>query len=257
MDAGTNARERLEGKQIPLKLGYVGVKGRSQEDIRNNIRVKAALEAECKFFEKFYSDLPAGLCGTDALVSKLTKVLFQHIRVFLPQIHKEIITKTKECEDRLKALGEQLPSDPTSKARLLWEKTSQFTENFKNFVRGKYNAKSFRLSDEISGGARIKLAFQGLYKDWLKQRPTARYEEKDIQHAIDLYQGDSLPGFPSMDSFLSLIHPLLNELKQPALELLNEVADYLELMAKELVSKSFERCFSCYFGGDINVFLTT
>ena len=33
MDAGTNARNMLEGKEVPLRLGYVGIKNRSQKDI--------------------------------------------------------------------------------------------------------------------------------------------------------------------------------------------------------------------------------
>jgi len=30
MDKGTNAKKMLMGQEIPLRLGYVGVKGRSQ-----------------------------------------------------------------------------------------------------------------------------------------------------------------------------------------------------------------------------------
>ena len=33
MDRGTNAKNMLLGKEVQLKLGYVGCKNRSQEDI--------------------------------------------------------------------------------------------------------------------------------------------------------------------------------------------------------------------------------
>lgn len=33
MDRGTDARGMLQGREIPLKLGYVGVVNRSQQDI--------------------------------------------------------------------------------------------------------------------------------------------------------------------------------------------------------------------------------
>ena len=234
----------LLGKDIPLKLGYVGVKGRSQADINEKVKVKTALEAERKFFASNpnYSALPPGLCGTDALVTKLTKVLFQHIRDYLPQIYREIINKTKECEDRLKDLGEPLPSDSNGKTRLLWDKITQFTENYKNYIRGKYDGKRGQgLSKELSGGAKIKAMYLDIYKDLLGKRPTARYKDSDIQRAIELHQGDSIPGFPSIDSFLYLIHPLLKELKEPALELLNNVHMYLESMAADLIDKIFER----------------
>lgn len=43
MDAGTNARRMLSGNDVPLRLGYVGVKNRSQLDINNSVNVKNAL----------------------------------------------------------------------------------------------------------------------------------------------------------------------------------------------------------------------
>ena len=39
MDRGTNARRLLLGQEVPLRLGYVGIKNRSQQDIRDNMRV--------------------------------------------------------------------------------------------------------------------------------------------------------------------------------------------------------------------------
>lgn len=44
MDHGTDARNKLLGNEVPLKLGYVGVKCRSQADINNKISVKVSLE---------------------------------------------------------------------------------------------------------------------------------------------------------------------------------------------------------------------
>lgn len=50
MDEGTNAREILENKVLPLRRGYVGVVNRSQKDIDGNKDIRAALAAERKFF---------------------------------------------------------------------------------------------------------------------------------------------------------------------------------------------------------------
>lgn len=40
MDRGTNARALLLNKEVPLKLGYVGIRNRSQADINENKKVK-------------------------------------------------------------------------------------------------------------------------------------------------------------------------------------------------------------------------
>lgn len=110
MDRGTDAEKALLGQEVPLKLGYVGVKGRSIQNIKEGVTVKKGLEEEREFFASHpvYSTMQSGYIGTDALMQKLTKVLHCYIRADLPNIHKEILTKNNECEDRLKDLGPAL-----------------------------------------------------------------------------------------------------------------------------------------------------
>ncbi len=50
MDEGTDARNILENKVLPLRRGYIGVVNRSQKDIQGNKDIKQALAAERKFF---------------------------------------------------------------------------------------------------------------------------------------------------------------------------------------------------------------
>ncbi len=42
MDKGTSAKRMIEGKDVNLRLGFVGIKNRSQQDIIDRITVKAA-----------------------------------------------------------------------------------------------------------------------------------------------------------------------------------------------------------------------
>ncbi|THG05520.1 hypothetical protein TEA_009763 [Camellia sinensis var. sinensis] len=51
MDRGTNARNFLLGKVVPLRLGYIGVVNRSQEDINKNRSIAEALAYEEQFFQ--------------------------------------------------------------------------------------------------------------------------------------------------------------------------------------------------------------
>eukprot|EP00656_Telonema_subtile_P016342 TRINITY_DN18622_c0_g1_i1.p1 TRINITY_DN18622_c0_g1~~TRINITY_DN18622_c0_g1_i1.p1 ORF type:complete len:114 (-),score=36.31 TRINITY_DN18622_c0_g1_i1:52-393(-) len=43
MDKGTNAKKALMGQEIALKLGFVGIKNRSQADIQEKKSVQACL----------------------------------------------------------------------------------------------------------------------------------------------------------------------------------------------------------------------
>ena len=78
MDRGTDARSILLNKgDVPLKLGYIGIKNRSQADIQQGLTVAESLKAEKMFFSTspIYSSLPPACLGTSALVNSLTKVL--------------------------------------------------------------------------------------------------------------------------------------------------------------------------------------
>ncbi|VDN35504.1 unnamed protein product [Gongylonema pulchrum] len=50
MDEGTDARDILENRLFPLRRGYVGVVNRGQKDIVGKKDIRAALDAERKFF---------------------------------------------------------------------------------------------------------------------------------------------------------------------------------------------------------------
>lgn len=55
MDEGTDARDVLENKLLPLRRGYIGVVNRSQKDIDGRKDITAALAAERKFFLRWES----------------------------------------------------------------------------------------------------------------------------------------------------------------------------------------------------------
>src|ERR1700761_3672516 len=65
MDHGTNALDILSGRVYPLKLGFIGVVNRSQQDIQINKSMSDALAAEREFFRMnpAYRNI-APRCGT-------------------------------------------------------------------------------------------------------------------------------------------------------------------------------------------------
>lgn len=67
---------------------------------------------------------------------------------------------------------------------------TDFTENFKNSIRGKYDSRrNVSVNQDLSGGAVIKMMFNELFEDWLKkgERATKEYSDKDIDRAIVLH----------------------------------------------------------------------
>ena len=93
MDQGTDARDVLQNKILPLQKGYVGVVNRSQRDIDNNLDIKKAWTAEKEFFLKSpYKSMIAKM-GNRYLQRFLHKELSNHIRCKLPEIKSEIFKK--------------------------------------------------------------------------------------------------------------------------------------------------------------------
>ncbi len=68
---------------------------------------------------------------------------------------------------------------------------TDFTETFKNQIRGKYEGKRSAKYDnsELSGGAIIKMMFNELYEEFVKTdyKATKDYSDKEIERAIVLH----------------------------------------------------------------------
>jgi dynamin 1-like protein len=75
MDAGTNALDVLTGRLYPLKLGFIGVVNRSQQDINANKDMRAARADEEEFFRSHpsYRNV-AHKNGTQYLAKTLNQV---------------------------------------------------------------------------------------------------------------------------------------------------------------------------------------
>ena len=243
MDKGTDAKKALMGEEIPLKLGYVGVKNRSKQDLIDKIPMSVAVKKEKDFFRNHpvYRTMPPGYYGTDVLIQKLTKVLFKVIRENLPRIIKSINDNIKKCEEELNSLGTPMPTDDAGKLSLLWNMLNEFCDMYANVLQGKFDSKRMAfLKDE--GGYKIKAHFKTLLDDFTGDyKATANYTDDHINYALTIHEGDSIPGFPSVDAFFYLLRPQLEMLKEPINECFNNVYSYLELLAEKIMEKAFMR----------------
>ena len=249
MDKGTNAKKTLLGQEVQLKLGYVGVKLRSQQDIIDKKNVQIALEDERQYFAKHpvYSAMGPGYVGTQTLSNKLTRILYTHIKFNLPDIIREISERIQDVSDRLKDLGPPLPEEPSEKLQMAWIMIMEFCQMFKDAISGKPLTHKDRKekAHDFQGGAKIKIQYYKLFEQYSKPdfkiTDAENYDDDMIQNSILLHEGDSMPGFPSADVFVSLIQPQIEKLKSPAMDLLADVYIYLEDLANKLKEKAFKR----------------
>ena len=243
MDAGTDARKALMNEEIPLKLGYVGVKNRSKQDLIDKIPMAEASRKEREFFKSHpaYKNLPAGHLGTDVLINKLTKIYFRIIRENLPRIIKAINDRVKTAEEELAGLGQPMPTDDAGKMSLLWNMINEYCDIFRKVLQGKFNNKGQSFL-EGEGGFKIKILYKKLLEEFTgNYKATAGYKDEEINYALTIHEGDSIPGFPSVDAFIYLLRPQLEKLKDPIEECFQEVFQYLDFLSGKILEKTFTR----------------
>lgn len=82
MDAGTDALDVLTGKSFPLKLGFIGVVNRSQQDIITNKPLEEAVKSEQLFFQTHPSYRGISQrCGSVYLSKQLNQVSYIYIYI--------------------------------------------------------------------------------------------------------------------------------------------------------------------------------
>ncbi|KAH8582171.1 dynamin-related DRPB, partial [Cryptosporidium sp. chipmunk genotype I] len=248
MDRGTDASKMLHGDEVPLRLGYTGVKNRSSADLKAGKSIKDALEDEATFFSTHpvYRNLSPELVGTKNLVSKLTKVLFKHIRTFLPDIRREINARIRTLTSRLDEFGQSVPLESSDRTQLMWAMITDYCEMIKNTIRGKYDKRLQTYFDHggdggMSSGAQIRVIFNELLDEYTENDVTSELTDYDIDAAIRMHEGDSMPGFPSPDMFEYLILPHLRKIQAPVMECLDKVTSALENVSQRVAHKVFSR----------------
>ena len=168
MNPGSDAKKMLLGQEVPLNHGYVGVRNRSQIEMKNKMTIKEALAKETQFFSThpIYGQLNNKYWGTGSLIKNLTKTLFKQIKNFLPTINIEISSKLKETEEKIKSLGTEIPKDSLQRMNLVWQLIQEFSETCKHVLGGYYDSKKTNDLNNLSGH-QIKEEFKNLLKDFV------------------------------------------------------------------------------------------
>ncbi|XP_044489563.1 dynamin-related protein 3A-like isoform X2 [Mangifera indica] len=239
MDRGTDARNLLLGKVIPLRLGYVGVVNRSQEDIIHNRSIKDALVAEEKFFRSrpVYSGL-ADRCGVPQLAKKLNQILVQHIKAILPGLKSRIGSALVSVAKEHASYGE-ITESKAGQGALLLNILSKYSEAFSSTVEGKNEEMS---TSELSGGARIHYIFQSIFVKSLEEvDPCEDLTDDDIRTAIQNATGPKSALFVPEVPFEVLVRRQIARLLDPSLQCARFIYDELIKISHRCLVNELQR----------------
>ncbi|XP_078432735.1 dynamin-related protein 3A-like isoform X2 [Wolffia australiana] len=239
MDRGTDARNFLLGNVIPLRLGYVGVVNRSQEDITFNRSIKDALAYEENFFRNrpVYHGL-ADRCGVPQLAKKLNQILVQHIRTVLPGLKARISAQLVAVAKEHATYGE-ISESKAGQGALLLNILAKYCDAFSSLVEGKNEEMS---TTELSGGARIHYIFQSIFVKSLEEvDPCDDLTDDDIRTAIQNATGPKSALFVPEVPFEILVRRQISRLLDPSLQCARFIYDELIKMSHRCLANELQR----------------
>ncbi|KAL4802639.1 Dynamin central region-domain-containing protein [Aspergillus unguis] len=215
MDHGTNAMDILSGRVYPLKLGFIGVVNRSQQDISSSKSLSEALQAELDFFRHHpaYRNM-ANRCGTQFLAKTLNTTLMSHIRDRLPDIKARLNTLMGQTQQELASYGNKQFSGKEHRGSLILQLMTRFASSFISSIDGTSSEISTK---ELCGGARIYYIFNSVFGNSLDTiDPTQNLSVSDIRTAIRNSTGPRPSLFVPELAFDLLVKPQIKLLEPPS-----------------------------------------
>ncbi|XP_044030185.1 dynamin-1a isoform X10 [Siniperca chuatsi] len=226
MDEGTDAKDILENKLLPLRRGYIGVVNRSQKDIDGKKDINAAIGAERKFFlsHPAYRHL-ADRMGTPYLQKVLNQQLTNHIRDTLPGLRAKLQSQLLSIEKEVEEYKNFRPDDPSRKTKALLQMVQQFSVDFEKCIEGSGDQID---TAELSGGARINRIFHERFPfELVKMEFDEKELRKEISYAIKNIHGIRTGLFTPDLAFEAIVKKQIQKLKEPTLKCIDMVVSEL------------------------------
>uniref|UniRef100_A0A673B6Q4 Dynamin-2 n=1 Tax=Sphaeramia orbicularis TaxID=375764 RepID=A0A673B6Q4_9TELE len=236
MDEGTDARDILENKLLPLRRGYIGVVNRSQKDIDGKKDIRAALAAERKFFlsHPAYRHI-AERMGTPLLQKTLNQQLTNHIRDTLPGLRSKLQSQLLSLEKEVDEYKNFRPDDPARKTKALLQMVQQFGVDFEKCIEGSGDQVD---TSNLSGGAKINRIFHERFPfELVKMEFDEKELRKEISYAIKNIHGVRTGLFTPDLAFEAIVKKQIIKLKEPCLKCIDLVIQELINTVRQCTNK--------------------
>ncbi|XP_037619566.1 dynamin-2-like isoform X1 [Sebastes umbrosus] len=236
MDEGTDARDILENKLLPLRRGYIGVVNRSQKDIDGKKDIRAALAAERKFFLSHpgYRHI-AERMGTPHLQKTLNQQLTNHIRDTLPGLRSKLQSQLLSLEKEVEEYKNFRPDDPTRKTKALLQMVQQFGVDFEKCIEGSGDQVD---TSNLSGGAKINRIFHERFPfELVKMEFDEKELRREISYAIKNIHGVRTGLFTPDLAFEAIVKKQIIKLKEPCLKCIDLVIQELINTVRQCTNK--------------------
>uniref|UniRef100_A0AAQ6IPF1 Interferon-induced GTP-binding protein Mx n=1 Tax=Anabas testudineus TaxID=64144 RepID=A0AAQ6IPF1_ANATE len=232
MDGGTDARDILENRLLPLRRGYIGVVNRSQKDIDGRKDIKAALLAERKFFlsHPAYKHM-AERMGTPYLQRILNQQLTNHIRDTLPTFRSHLQSQLLALKKEAEEYKNYSPDDPARRTKTLLQLVQRLAVDFEKLIEGSGDKVD---TVNLSGGARINRIFHERFPyELVKIESNEGNLRREINYAIRNIHGVRTGLFTPDMAFEAIVKKQILRLKEPCMK-------FIDMVSQELVTTVYQ-----------------
>jgi len=115
--------EILQNKSKPLKLGYIGIVNRTQDEIDNKANAEVSKENEKRTVDQHEFQILKGSIGIDVLRQRIIKILAEQVKKLIPSLKQRSEDKLKQIRSELEhhGLNKDDDVDPDDQIAMLVE----------------------------------------------------------------------------------------------------------------------------------------
>jgi GTPase SAR1 family protein len=147
-DTEASFLELAKNEDVSFKLGWHVVKNRTFEERQHSLEERNSSERE--FFEgSVFGQLPKDNIGIDALRSRLSRLLLDHVKTELPGLRKEAETALQKVNNEMSLLGDPRASMEECRSYLL-DFSMTCYEICKAGVHGNYENQYFQYTSDTA-----------------------------------------------------------------------------------------------------------
>ncbi|KRY75464.1 Dynamin [Trichinella pseudospiralis] len=227
MDEGTDAREILENRLLPLRRGTVPNQrwmcGSFYCSIPNAL---FRLYWRCEQKSEGHRRHMADRMGTTYLQKVLNQQLTNHIRDTLPALRDRLQRQLLILEKDVSEYKNFRPDDPSRKTKAMLQMVQQFCADFEKSIEGS-SGKDVSVN-ELSGGAKINRLFHERFPfEIVKMEIDEKELRKEIAYAIRNIHGIRVGLFTPDMAFEAIVKKQISRLKEPSLKCVDLVVTEL------------------------------
>ncbi|KAK3542961.1 hypothetical protein QTP70_007908 [Hemibagrus guttatus] len=155
----------------------------------------------------------------------------------LPELHKQVECQLEKTMNELRKLGDGVPQEETEKNNFLIRKINNFNQVLSDVMRAE--------EDTQKSEPKIFTKMRKEFGKWKQQLDGKAIRlEENLQDEVEEYtsncRGKELPGFVNYRTFENIVKKHVQELEEPAIQILKDISGIVHSCVNNVVSSHFE-----------------